>query len=102
LYLYAIQRQQLKLKKAKPAAINLNGRLTHSLKELVLKIEHDSEESLSLLFIFENKNGSKFNYPKNFIRSGQPLNFDDRKYAFEGPIKSISIISEIDIALTIN
>jgi hypothetical protein len=102
MYLYPIQKQEVKLKKGILTALNLNNRLTHSLNELLLKIEHDSEESLSILFIFENKNGSKFNYPKNFIRSGQPIKFDDRKYAFEGPVKSISMIAEKDITLTIN
>jgi hypothetical protein len=101
-YLYAIQKQQLKLKKGRPVAVDLQEKLTHSLKELSLKIEHNSEESLSLLFVFENKNGTKFNYPKNFIRSGHPLTFEDRRYSFEGPIKNISLISEVDITVIIN
>ena len=102
MHYYQIQKQEHKLRKGVEKPIDLYGKLAPPLHELLLKIGHDSEESLSLLFIFENKNGTKFNYPKNFIRSGQPIKFDDKKFTFEGPIKSMTVVSEIDIAVIVN
>jgi len=102
MYLHKISKQTLRLKKGTEATVDLKGKMTQTLSELYLKIEHSLDHSLSLLFIFENKNGSVFRYPKNFIVSGQPLTFDDNNYRFEGPIKSIRIVSEISLEITIN
>ena len=102
MYLYKISQQILQLKKGIEVQLDLKGRMTHSLSELHLKIEHPMDHSISLLFIFENKNGSVFRYPKNFIISGKPLTFDDNNYRFEGPVKSIKIISDINLEITVN
>ena len=102
MYLHKISKQALSLKKGIETSLDLKGKMTHSLSELYLKIEHPLEHSISLLFIFENTNGSVYRYPKNFIVSGQPLVFNDNNYRFEGPIKNIRIISEINMEITVN
>ncbi|HEX8517243.1 MAG TPA: hypothetical protein VF868_13685 [Bacteroidia bacterium] len=102
MYLHKIQKQEIKLKKGVPSALDLKGKLAPALSDLYIKIEHPLENNISLTFIFENKNGSVFKYPKNFIRKGQPLLFDDNNYRFEGAIKSIRLLSDIDIEITIN
>jgi hypothetical protein len=102
MYLHKISKQVLVLPKGREVNIDLKGKMTHTLNELYLRIEHSSEYSVSLLFIFENSNGSVFRYPKKFILSGQPVTFDDNNYRFEGPIKSIKIISEINLEITVN
>jgi hypothetical protein len=102
MYLHKISKQTLQLKKGIEVPVDLKNKMTQTLSELYFKIEHPLEHSINLIFIFENKNGSVFRYPKNFIRSGQPLTFDDNNYRFEGPIKSIKIISEINLEITVN
>lgn len=102
MYLHKISKQIIELKKNVEIPIDLKGKMTQTLSELYLRIEHLSEHSISLLFIFENKNGSVYRYPKNFIRSGQPLTFDDNNYRFEGPIKSIKVVSDINLEITVN
>jgi hypothetical protein len=102
MYLHKIQKQILQLKKGKEVQVDLKGKPTSTLQDLYFKIEHPSEDSLTIMFVFENVNGSVFRYPKRFIRSGQPLTFDDNNYRFEGPIKSIKLISEEDIEITVN
>lgn len=102
MYLHKISKQTLLLKKGIEVPVDLNNKMTHTLSELQFKIEHPLDHSLSLMFIFENKNGSVFRYPKNFIISGQALKFDDNNYRFEGPIKSIKLLSEINLEITIN
>jgi hypothetical protein len=102
MYLHKISKQTLQLKKGKEVLIDLKNKMTHSLSELYLKIEHPAENSISLLFIFENKNGTTFRYPKNYIVSGKPLIFNDNNYRFEGPIKSIKVVSEDDLEITVN
>ena len=102
MYLHKITNQTLSLKKGIEVPIDLKGKMTHTLSELYLKIEHPVEHSISLLFVFENKNGSIFKYPKNFIISGKALVFNDNNYKFEGPIKSIKLVSDIAMEITIN
>jgi hypothetical protein len=102
MYLHKISKQIIFLKKGQESSIDLKGKMTHTLNDLYLKIEHSSDHSISLLFIFENKNGSVFRYPKNFISNGHPLKFDDNNYRFEGPIKSIKIVSEINLEIVVN
>jgi hypothetical protein len=102
MYLHKIPKQVMQLKKGIQVPVDLKNKMTQTLSELYLKIEHTQEYSISLLFIFENNNGSVFKYPKNFIRSGQPLIFDDNNYRFEGPIKSIKIVSDINLEITVN
>lgn len=102
MYLYKISKQILLLKKKIEVPVDLKNKATHTLSELYLKIEHPLDNSISLLFIFQNTNGSVFRYPKNFIVSGQALIFDDKNYSFEGPIKSIKIVSEVDMEITVN
>jgi hypothetical protein len=102
MYLHKITKQTILLKKGVEVPIDLKGKMGHTLSELYLKIEHPLDHSISLLFIFENKNGSVFKYPKNFILSGKPLTFEDNKYRFEGPVKSIKIVSDIDLEITVN
>jgi hypothetical protein len=102
MYLHKISKQVVLLKKGIEVPVDLKGKIAHTLSELYLKIEHPLDHSISLLFIFENTNGSVFRYPKNFIVSGQPLNFDDNHYKFEGPIKKIKIVSDINLEITIN
>lgn len=102
MYLHKISKQVIVLKKGIEVSLDLKGKMTQTLSELYLKIEHPLDHSISLLFLFENKNGSLFKYPKNFIRSGQPLTFDDNNYRFEGPIKSIKIVSDINLEITVN
>jgi hypothetical protein len=102
MYLHKIPKQEITLKKGIEVSLDLKGKMTQTLSELYLKIEHPLDHSISLLFVFENKNGSVFRYPKNFIRSGQPLTFDDNNYRFEGPIKSIKIVSDINLEITVN
>jgi hypothetical protein len=102
MYQHKISKQVILLKKGVEVPLDLKGKLGQTLSELYLKIEHPLDHSISLLFIFENKNGSVFKYPKNFIRSGQPLTFDDNNYRFEGPIKSIKIVSDINLEITVN
>jgi hypothetical protein len=102
MYLHKISKQVLQLKKGTEVSIDLKDKMTHTLSELYLRIEHPLDHSISLLFIFENKNGSIFRYPKNFIISGQPLKFDDNNYRFEGPVKSIKIVSDINLEIAVN
>jgi len=102
MYLYKISKQVLLLKKKIEVPVDLKNKATHTLDELYLKVEHKLDHSISLLFIFQNTNGSVFRYPKNYIISGQPLTFDDKNYRFEGPIKSITIVSEVDMEITVN
>ncbi|MCW3082793.1 MAG: hypothetical protein JWP12_159 [Bacteroidetes bacterium] len=102
MYLHPISKQVLLLKKGIEVPLDLKDKMTQPLSALYLRIEHPLEHSISLLFIFENKNGSVFRYPKNFIISGQPLIFNDNNYRFEGPIKSIKIVSEINLEITVN
>lgn len=102
MYLHKISKQTLSLKKGIEMPLDLKDKMTHTLSELYLKIEHPLDHSISLLFIFENKNGSVFRYPKNFIVSGQPLTFNDNNYRFEGPIKSIKIVSDVNLEITVN
>jgi hypothetical protein len=102
MYHHKISKQVMLLRKGVEVTMDLKDKMTHTLSELYLRIEHPLDHSISLLFIFQNKNGSIFRYPKNFIISGQPLNFDDNNYRFEGPIKSIKILSDIDIEITVN
>lgn len=102
MYLHRITTQTLSLKKGIEVPLDLKGKMTHSLSELYLKIDHPLEHSISLLFVFENKNGSVYRYPKNFIVSGQPLVFNDNNYRFEGPIKGIKIVSEVNLEITVN
>lgn len=102
MYLHKISKQTIQLKKGIEAPVDLKGKMTHTLSELYLKIEHPLDHSISLLFVFENKNGSVFRYPKNFIVSGQPLTFNDNNYRFEGPIRSIKIVSETHLEITVN
>jgi hypothetical protein len=102
MYLHKISKQVIQLKKGIEVPIDLKDKMTHTLNELYLRIEHPLEYSISLLFVFENKNGSIFRYPKNFVVSGKPLKFDDNNYRFEGPIKSIKIVSDINLEITVN
>lgn len=102
MYLYKIPKQEMFLKKKMEVPVDLKNKVTHTLEELYLKIEHPLEHSIRLLFIFQNTNGSVFRYPKDYVASGQPIKFDDRSYSFEGPIKSIKIVSDVDIQITVN
>jgi hypothetical protein len=102
MYLHKIQKQQINLKKGIPAPLDLKGKMAPALSDLQIKIEHQAENNISLTFIFENKNGSIFKYPKNYIVSGQQLTWNDNNYRFEGAIKSIRILSETDIEIAIN
>ncbi len=102
MYLHKISKQVILLKKGMEVPLDLKDKMTHTLSELYIRIEHPLDHSISLLFVFENKNGSVFRYPKNFIMSGKPLSFDDNNYRFEGPVKSIKIISEINLEITVN
>jgi hypothetical protein len=102
MYLHKISKQALQLRKGIEVPVDLNNKMTHSLSELYLKIEHPAENSISLLFIFENKNGTTFRYPKNYIISGKPLLFNDNNYRFEGPIRGIKIVSEENLEIIIN
>ncbi len=102
MYTHKISKQILLLKKGIETPLDLKGKIANPLSELYLRIEHPLDHSISLLFIFENKNGSIYKYPKNFILSGQPLNFDDNNLRFEGPIKSIKIISDFNLEITVN
>jgi hypothetical protein len=102
MYLHKISKQVVQLKKGFEAPLDLKGKMAKTLSELYLNIEHPLNHSISLLFIFENKNGSIFKYPQNFVVSGQQLKFDNNSYRFEGAIKSIRIVSEINLEITVN